>query len=133
MTATRFSTTAPASVEGQPERNNTMNNVTIIGRLGNDPETRSTPNSKTLTRFSIAVENRFRDNDEPDWIPVEAWGKTADSVSNHKSKGDQVAITGHLTHTHWVAADGTHHNRLVVTADSVEFLHNARHRDEVTT
>ena len=78
-----------------------MNNVSIIGRLGQDPELRFTSGGKPFTAFSVAVDNPFRDDNEPDWVNVETWGKTAELVAEHKSKGDQVAITGRLTSSSW--------------------------------
>ena len=100
-----------------------MNNVSIIGRLGQDPELRVTTGGKTVVSFSIAIDNRFKD--EPDWVPVEVWDKVAEVVAEHKSKGDQVAITGRLTSSQWTDDDGTKRSRLIVTADTVDFLHNA--------
>lgn len=109
-----------------------MNNVSIIGRLGQDPETRTTTSGKTVANFSIAIENRFRDTGEPDWVTIEVWGKTADVITQHKTKGDQVAITGRLTTARWVDDNGTNRSRTYVTAETVEFLHNANHQEEAT-
>lgn len=100
-----------------------MNNVSLIGRLGQHPELKVTSGNHQVASFSIAVENRFKD--EPDWVAVEVWGKTAEVVAEHKSKGDQVAITGRLTTSQWTDDDGTKRSRTFVTADTVDFLHNA--------
>ena len=107
-----------------------MNNVSIIGRLGQHPELRTTTNDKTVVSFSLAIENRFKD--EPDWVPVEVWGKTAEVVAEHKSKGDQVAIVGRLTTSKWTTDDGENRSRIVVTAETIDFLHNANQREEAT-
>jgi single-strand DNA-binding protein len=107
-----------------------MNTVSIIGRLGHNPETRSTTGGRQVTTFSVAVDNRFRDDNEPDWVNVEAWGKLAEVVAGHKSKGDQVAITGRLTSSNWTDADGTNRTRLYVTAETIDFLHNAKTDNE---
>lgn len=102
-----------------------MNNVSLIGRLGQHPELRVTTSGKKVATFSIAVENRFRSDDSPDWVQIQVWGKTAEVVAEHKNKGDQVAITGRLTSSQWVDDDGTNRSRLFVTAETVDFLHNA--------
>lgn len=110
-----------------------MNNVSIIGRLGQDPELRETTSGKNVANFSVAVENRFRDSGEPDWVAVEVWGKTAEAVAEHKKSGDQVAITGRITTSKWTdAGTGDNRSRTFITADTVDFLHNAATGEKVT-
>ena len=101
-----------------------MNNVSLIGRLGQHPELKVTSGNHQVASFSIAVENRFKD--EPDWVAVEVWGKTAEVVAEHKSKGDQVAITGRLTTKNWEDNDGNKRSRTVVTAERIDFLHTVK-------
>ena len=110
-----------------------MNNVSIIGRLGQDPELRVTTSGKNVASFSVAIENRFRDSGEPDWVAVEVWGKTAEVVAEHKNSGDQVAITGRLTTSKWTDAEtGAHRSRTFITAETVDFLHSIPKGEEVT-
>ena len=85
-----------------------MNNVSIIGRIGQKPEVRETSGGKKVTTFSIAIENRFRDSGDPDWVSIEVWGPTGEVVAEHKNTGDQVAVTGRLTSSKWTDDDGTH-------------------------
>jgi len=103
-----------------------MNNVSIIGRLGQNPELRTTTGGKAVASFSVAVENRLRDNEEPDWVNIEVWGKIAEVVAEHKTKGDQVAITGRLTSSAWTDDDNNKRSRLYVTAETVDFLHSPK-------
>lgn len=107
-----------------------MNNVSIIGRLGQDPELRTPAPDKTVTSFSLAIDTHRKD--EPTWITVEVWNKLGEVVAEHKSKGDQVAVTGRLTSSQWTTDDGEKRSRVVVTADTVDFLHNANQREEAT-
>lgn len=72
-----------------------MNNISIIGRLGKDPEIRQTTNGKSVCNFSVAVNRRFN-KDESDWFNVTCWGKTAEFASNYLSKGRLVAVTGRM-------------------------------------
>jgi len=109
-----------------------MNNVSIIGRIGQKPEVRETSGGKKVTTFSIAIENRFRDSGDPDWVSIEVWGPTGEVVAEHKNTGDQVAVTGRLTSSKWTDDDGTNRSRLYVTADTVDFLHNANKHEEAT-
>jgi single-strand DNA-binding protein len=45
-----------------------LNRVQLIGYLGRDPETRSTPTGKKVCNFTLAV--RRRGSDEPDWFQI---------------------------------------------------------------
>ena len=59
-----------------------LNNVQIIGRLGKEPESRYTTNSKHVCKFSVAVEAYVpKNSDQPkhtEWFNVVAWEKLAD-------------------------------------------------------
>lgn len=79
-----------------------LNRVQLIGRLGKEPEVRSTSKGTRVTSFSLAVEHRWRSKDgenqkDTDWINVEAWGKQADFCSQYAQKGQLVYLEGRLT------------------------------------
>ena len=76
----------------------TLNQVTLLGRLGRDAETSFTANGKSVTKFSIATENSYKVGDEwktdTSWNNCVAWGK--DKVAAYMTKGSQVLVTGRL-------------------------------------
>lgn len=55
-----------------------MNNLTIIGNLTRDPETRATSTGKDVCSFTVAVNRRGKDA-EADYFRVSAWDKLADN------------------------------------------------------
>ena len=99
--------------------------VTIVGNLTADPELRYTHDAKAVLNMRVAINGR---NDRVDYIDVTVWGKGAEAVGEHKSKGDQVAITGRLTTSEWTDDAGERHFRTGVTADEVNFLDTPRLR-----
>ena len=101
-----------------------MNTVTLIGRLGKNPELRYTANNKPVANFTIAVDNRH--SDEPDWFNVVVWGRLAETVAEHKVKGDQVAVQGRLTPRSWETEDGQRRSTVEVTAEEIEYLARAK-------
>jgi single-strand DNA-binding protein len=105
-----------------------MNTVTLIGRLGKDPALRYTANERAVCEFPLAVDNRY--SDDPDWFTIVVWGKTAETVAEHKTKGDQVAIRGHLTPVRWETDNGDKRSTVKVTADDVTFLNRKRSSSE---
>ena len=104
-----------------------MNSVNLTGRLTADPELRYTADGKSVVNMRIAVNGR---NERVDFIDITVWGKPAESVAEHKTKGDQVAISGRLTTSDWTDDDGKRHFRTGVTAEEVNFLAKARQRAE---
>ena len=72
-----------------------MNRITLIGRLGRDPEMKIFDSGSQKTSFSIAVR---RNKDKTDWINIECWGKTAELAAEHLRKGNKVGVQLQLNH-----------------------------------
>jgi single-strand DNA-binding protein len=77
------------------------NHVQIIGRLGKDPESRTTRNGTPYTVYSVAVDRRWKSRNgetkkDTDWFNVEAWGKLGEICMSYLSKGRLVFIEGRL-------------------------------------
>ncbi|SDC85219.1 single stranded DNA-binding protein (ssb), partial [Candidatus Frackibacter sp. WG11] len=71
-----------------------MNKVILIGRLGQDPELRYTPNGVAVCNFSIAVQRPFTNQQgerDVDWVDIVVWRKQAENCANYLAKGRQVA------------------------------------------
>jgi single-strand DNA-binding protein len=77
-----------------------LNKVQLIGRLGKEPEQRSTPKGTPVTSFSLAVERIWKSKGETqkgtDWFRVEAWGKLAEICGKYLQKGHLVYVEGAL-------------------------------------
>ena len=78
-----------------------LNRVQLIGRLGKDPEGKFTPTGKQVTRFSLAVTNRWKTRDGEtkeytEWINIEAWGRLGEVCQEYLKKGSLVYLDGRL-------------------------------------
>jgi single-strand DNA-binding protein len=78
-----------------------LNRVQLIGRLGKDPESRSTPTGKKVAHFSLAVSQRWKstegDNKEStEWVNVEAWGRLGEVCQEYLHKGSLIFLEGRL-------------------------------------
>ncbi|SRR6266550_2607734 len=102
-----------------------MNNVSLIGRLGRDPETRHTGSGKAVTNFSIAVDYGFGEKKTTSWIPVVAWEKTGELAAQYLVKGSQVAVAGRLQERSWQDKEGNKRTVLEVIASQIDFLTKA--------
>jgi len=83
-----------------------LNRVQIIGRLGKDPETRTTKNGSAVVSFPVAVDRLWKSRDgesrkETDWFTVDAWGKIGQICQKFLGKGRLVYIEGRLLTQRW--------------------------------
>lgn len=105
--------------------NSLRNKVSLIGRLGAQPEYVTTEKGKTLARFSIAVNNGYKDKsgnwvDDTQWHNINAWGKTADLVKKLLSKGQEIVVEGKLVNSTYESKNGE--KRYSTNIEMSEFL-----------
>ena len=109
-----------------------MNKVILIGRLTRDPETRQAGET-TVTRFSIAVDRRFRVKDETspsaDFPSCVAFGKTAEFISKYFKQGVKMALEGRIQTGSYTDKDGIKHYTTDVIAEQVEFAESKKAED----
>ena len=75
-----------------------MNTVTLMGRLGKDPEVTYSKNNVALCKFALAT-NRFSAGEKKtDWHNIMCFDKTAKIAGEYLKKGNQVCIQGQLTY-----------------------------------
>ena len=71
--------------------------ATLTGNLGQDAEYKTTPNGQTMLSFSVASNQRSRDGDKTTWVRCTLWGKRADALAPHLTKGKSVCVIGELS------------------------------------
>ena len=107
------------------------NSVTLIGRPGADPETRTFNSNSKMARFRLAVsENRRNANNEwvndTQWFNIVAWGKTAERVESHVKKGVQVVIDGKLRNNEWTDDRGQRHSSIEIWLNDLVTIEKAK-------
>ena len=98
-----------------------MNQLTIIGNLTRDPESRSTQSGKQVCTFSVAVTRR-NDREKSDFFRVSAWGELGNNCAKYLSKGKKVCVIGQVSVSTYTTQNGTTRANLEVLAQDVEFL-----------
>ena len=83
-----------------------INKVILVGRLGKDPEIRSTPNGNTVAKFSLATDEKFTDKagekqERTEWHNIVAWGKLGEICGQYLRKGKLVYIEGSIRTESW--------------------------------
>jgi single-strand DNA-binding protein len=83
-----------------------INKVILVGRLGKDPEIRSTPGGKTVAKFTVATDERYTDKsgekqDRTEWHNIVAWDRLGEICGQYLKKGKLVYIEGSLRTDSW--------------------------------
>ena len=104
-----------------------VNRITIIGNLGNEPEMRFTPSGRPVTSFRVATNWRYTTpegerKEETEWFSVVAWGRLAEQCNQFLNKGRLVYVEGRLRLRTWDGQDGQRRSRNEIVADRVKFL-----------
>lgn len=100
------------------------NNITLIGRLVEDPELKKTQSDISVLQSRIAVQRNFKNKDgnyEADFINFNAFRGLADFISNNFHKGDMIAINGELRAETYQKNDGNRGYRVDVSANNASF------------
>ena len=104
-----------------------VNAITLVGRLGQDPEVRFI-NDREVCNFSVATSERWKDKngerkERTEWHNVAVWGKQAQSCGEYLMKGSLVGVQGKLQSREWAEKDtGTKRKSWEILASSVSFL-----------
>lgn len=105
----------------------------LIGRLGGDPEMRTTGTGMQVVSFSVATNRQWTGKDgslqeETDWHNIVAWERLAQICHEHLSKGRLVYIEGRLR-TRSYEANGQKQYRTEVVASDMVMLDTASATD----
>lgn len=94
-----------------------MNNITIIGNLGSDPELSYTTAGKAKVKFSIADTRKVNEVSETTWHRCVAWGKAAENIAAIFAKGNRVIVTGRYKTDEYKTKTGEKMTRMEVLVD----------------
>lgn len=90
-----------------------LNRVTVIGRLGADPETKHLQNGSVVSNLRVAASEQWKDKnsgekkEKVEWFRVTIWGALADIAQKYLRKGSRVFLEGKLQTRKWTAQDGS--------------------------
>lgn len=107
-----------------------LNKVTLIGRLGRDPEFKYTSSGSAIVILSVATNESWIDNNgqkqnKTEWHKVVVWGKRAETCNQYLSKGSMVCIEGKIR-TDMYEKDGEKRYSTSIIAMNVIFLNSSQ-------
>lgn len=95
-----------------------MNELTLYGRLTRDPDLEFAKTGNAVARATIAVNHG---KDKVTFIPVKAFGKTAEVLAEYVKKGHRVLIKGHIQ-TNVAEVKGQKKMYLDIVIDHLHFV-----------
>ncbi|XP_019931280.3 single-stranded DNA-binding protein, mitochondrial [Aedes albopictus] len=107
----------------------TVNSVTLLGRVGADPQKRGNDAHPVVT-FSLATHSNYR-YESGDWMQKTDWHRVVifkpalrDAVMNYLRKGQRAMISGKITYGEITDQEGKQRPTTSIIADDVIFLQN---------
>ena len=105
-----------------------INKVILVGNLGDDPETRYSPNNTAVTKIRVATNESWRDKDSgeqkerTEWHRVVFFGRLAEIAGEYLRKGRQVYVEGSLRTNKWQDRDGNDRYTTEIVASEMQML-----------
>ena len=109
-----------------------LNEVNLIGNVGKAPELKKLTGDHYKTRFSVATSRDFEDRSgksrtDTQWHEIVCWGKLAERVNEHVSKGHKVFVRGRLVTETYTDSEQIKRRFTYVNAFIVEWMSAPAH------
>ena len=104
-----------------------LNQCNFIGRLGQDPEQKYMPNGKAVVNLSIAVSEKWKDQqgqqqESTEWVRVTAYDKLAEIIGQYVTKGSLIYISGKMKTRKWQDQQGNDKYTTEIIANQMQML-----------
>jgi single-strand DNA-binding protein len=102
-----------------------FNRITIVGNLTRDPEIRYINSGAAVTKFTLAVNRRSKQQEETDFIDCVAWDKLAETCNTYLKKGMSVLCDGRLSIRSYETKEGEKRKAAEVVVNVMQMLDRA--------
>ena len=104
-----------------------LNKVTLIGRLGQEPTIRYMPNGEAVCNFSIATSETWNDRngqrvERTEWHNITMYRKLAEIAGKYLTKGSQVYLEGKIQSRKYQGKDGIERTAYEIIANEMKML-----------
>ena len=104
-----------------------LNKVTLIGRLGRDPEIRYMPNGDAVCNFSIATFESWKDKngqkqEHTEWHAITLYRRLAEIAGQYLKKGSQVYLEGKIQSRKYTDKQGVERTAYEIVCSEMKML-----------
>ena len=109
-----------------------MNKAIMMGRLVRDPEIRYTNGGKTIGKFSLAVDRKFKQEGQPtaDFFNCVTFGKQAEFVEKYLHKGTKILIAGQVQNNNYTDKDGKAVYSTQILIEEIDFAESKQSQQQ---
>jgi len=105
----------------------TVNKVTLIGRLGRNPETRYMPNGDVVCNFSVATDESRKDaqgnrQERTEWHNITMYRRLAEIATQYLKKGSLVYLEGKIQSRKYTGKDGVERTAYDIVGSEMKML-----------
>ena len=112
------------------------NKVILIGRVGGDPETKSTQNGKNVSSFSLATSDTWmkdgKKEEKTEWHRIIVWEKQSEIAEKYVKKGMLVSVEGKIQSREYKANDGTNKKAYEILCSNIRLLSSSNSQNQST-
>ena len=106
---------------------NMKNRITLIGRVGQAPESKTFDSGKMRCQFSLATHEKIKSTEgapreDTQWHSIVLWGPMAQIAESYLRKGDLCALEGKLVYRSYEDAQGQTVYRTEILGNDLQLL-----------
>lgn len=110
---------------------NLRNTVTLIGRIGTNPEIVNFENNGKLAKMSLATDESRKDKngkkvEDTQWHKLVMFGAHAKLAEKYLEKGREICVEGRLINRSWEDKDGKKHYTTEVHVNDLTFIGSSK-------
>jgi len=104
-----------------------VNKVILVGNVGKDPETRHLEGGNTVSKFSLATSEVYKNKDgekitNTEWHNIVLWRGLAEIAEKYVKKGSQLYIEGRIKTRSYTDQDNNTRYVTEIFGDSMQLL-----------
>ena len=112
-----------------------LNRVSIIGNLGQEPETNILPSGSSVTNITVATNERWTDKDgvkqeRTEWHRVTFFNRLAEIAGEYLHKGSKIYLDGSLRTRKYTTDDGIDRYVTEIVGSSMQMLDSKSDHDQ---
>lgn len=113
-----------------------VNEVTLIGNVGSDPEVKFFDSGSQVAKFTLATSEKYKSKtgekqEKTQWHNVVAWSGLAKLVESYVKKGSKLYIRGRLEYEQWEdKKTGEKKSKTNIVVDDLKFLGGPKEKAE---
>ena len=99
-----------------------MNQITIVGNVGSDPEISTSTNGIKMAKYSIAVTKKIKDEKKTTWFRIIQFRYSAEFAENYIKKGMKILIVGEIEIDEYTDKNGIKQKSIQIIGEKCEIM-----------